>query len=123
MQMQKSGKSYPKKKEIFIADLDPGYGREIRKKRPVLIASSDSFNQAFPTVVIIPFSSIIPGFVGPDVIKFSRQKGLEKESALITTQIRSIDKDRLIKKIGKISKQKFLEVEEAVKLVLGLEKS
>lgn len=119
--MQKSGKSYPKRREIFIADLDPGYGREIRKKRPALIVSGDSFNQTFPTVVVIPFSSIVPEFVGPDVIKFSGQKGLENQSALITTQMRSIDKDRLIKNIGKISKQKMAEVEDAIELVLDLE--
>lgn len=119
--MQKFGKSYPKRREIFITDLDPGYGREIRKKRPVLIVSGDSFNQIFPTVVIVPLSSIVPEFVGPDVIKFSSQKGMEKQAALITTQMRSIDKDRLIKKISKISKQKMAEVKDAIKLVLGLE--
>lgn len=118
--MQKFGKSYPKRREIFIADLDPGYGREIRKKRPVLIVSGDNFNQIFPTVVVVPFSSIVPEFVGPDVIKFSGQKGMEKQSALITTQMRSIDKDRLIKKIGKISKQKMAEAEDAIELVLAM---
>lgn len=121
MPMQKSGKDYPKRGEIFIADLEPGYGKEIRKKRPAIIISGDDFNKTFPTVVTIPFSSIVPDFVGPDVIKFNNNiKGLVKESALITTQIRSIDKVRLIKKVGKISKPKMQEVEGALKLVLAI---
>lgn len=120
MPMQKSGKDYPKRGEIFIADLEPGYGKEIRKKRPALIISGNDFNKTFPTVVTIPFSSIVPDFVGPDVIKFFNIKGLVKESALITTQIRSIDKVRLIKKVGKISEPKMQEVEGALKLVLAI---
>lgn len=118
--MQKSGIDYPKRGEIFVADLEPGFGREFRKKRPALIISNNLFNETFPTVVAIPFSSIVPEFVGPDVVKFPKQKGLEKKSALITTQVRAIDKSRLTKKMGKISKQRLLEVEEAVKLVLGI---
>lgn len=117
--MQKFGTDYPKRGEIFIADLEPGYGREIRKKRPALIISGNDFNQTFPTVVMVPFSSIVPEFVGPDVVKFNSIKGLYKQSALITTQIRAVDKSRLIKKVGKISKSKMKEVEESLKLVLG----
>lgn len=120
MLTRKSGKDYPKRGEIFITDLEPGYGREMRKKRPALIISDNNFNQTFPTVVIVPFSSIVPEFVGPDVIKFINQKGLGKQSALIATQIRSIDKNRLMKKVGKISKQRLSEVVEALKLILGL---
>lgn len=119
MQTQKSGKSYPKRGEIFIADLDPAYGREIHKKRPVLIISNDNINQIYPIIISIPFSSILPEFIGPDVVKFLDQKGLEKRSSLIVNQTRSIDKNRLVKKIGKVSKVKLKEVEESLKIVLG----
>lgn len=119
MQTQKSGKSYPKRGEIFIADLDPAYGREIHKKRPVLIISNDNINQIYPIIISIPFSSIMPEFIGPDVVKFLDQKGLDKRSSLIVNQTRSIDKNRLVKKIGKVSKVKLKEVEESLKIVLG----
>ncbi len=118
--MQKPLKEYPKRGRIFIADLDPAFGREIHKKRPVLIISNDNINQIYPVIIAIPFSSIVPEFVGPDVVKFTNQTGLHKQSALIVNQIASMDKSRLIKKVGKISKLKLKEVEESLKNVLGL---
>ena len=72
--MQKSGKSYPKRGEIYIADLDPAYGLEIHKKRPALIISNNALNRALPTVIIVPFSSIMPQEFGPDLVPFQNQK-------------------------------------------------
>ncbi|MBI2327890.1 type II toxin-antitoxin system PemK/MazF family toxin [Candidatus Curtissbacteria bacterium] len=117
--MQKSGKDYPKRGQIYIADLDPGFGREIHKKRPVLIISDNAFNQTATHAIIIPSSSVIPSTLSSEIIPIGRPRGFEKESVLLPLFIRSIDQDRLIKKIGKISKQKLLEVEEALKLILG----
>lgn len=115
----KSLTNYPKRGEIFIADLNPAFGREIHKKRPVLVISSNVLNQVLPTVIIVPLSSIVPVFVGPDVVKVNIQKGLDKPSALIINQLRSVDKERLIKKISKLSKRNLEEVKEAVKVVMG----
>ena len=118
--MQKSLIDYPKRGEIYIADLEPGFGREIRKKRPVLIISNNNLNKGTPFVVVIPTSSIVPQTVNPEMVVLGKLKGLKKKSLLLPLFVRSIDKDRLIKKVGKISKHKLLEVEEAIKLVLGL---
>ena len=118
--MKKPSASYPKNGEIFIADLNPSFGREIHKKRPVLIISNNVLNQVLPTVIVIPFSSIIPQFIGPDIVKINKQKGLNKQSTIIVNQLRSIDKERLVKKVGKLSKTNSQEVEEAIKIVLDL---
>lgn len=118
--MRKSLKKYPKRGEIYIANLDPGFSREIHKKRPVLIVSSDITNQTTYHVVIVPTSSIVPTVLSEDMVMVGKLRGLDKESVLLPLFIRSIDKDRLIKKISKISKQKLLEVEDALELVLGL---
>ena len=120
MRMQKSGKDYPKRGEIYIADLNPGFGREMHKKRPALVISLNNLNQVLPTVILIPFSSIVSQNIGPDFVKFPNQKGLDKNSALVVNQLGTVDKIRLIKKVGKISENKMQEVEEALKLVLGL---
>lgn len=119
--MPKPSKSYPRRGEVFIADLNPAFGREMHKKRPVLIISHNTINQTLPTIIIIPFSSIVPEFVGPDVVKVKDQKiGLDKISVLMANQIRSIDKSRLIKKVGKLNQSKLTEVEQALKIVLDL---
>ena len=111
---------YPKRGEIFIADLNPGFGREVHKKRPVLVISSDILNKNSFSLVVIPFSSIVPPFNQRDVVIISKAEGLEKDSVLLVDKIRAIDTDRLIKKVGKLSKEKMLEVEESLKLVLGM---
>ncbi len=120
MSTQKLLKNYPKRGEVYVADLNPSYGREIHKKRPVLIVSNNIINQQSPNLIMVPFSSIIPHNFSPDMVKVSRFRWLDKTSVILTSEIRSIDKIRLIKKIGILSKDKLLEVEESIKLVLGM---
>lgn len=119
MLMRKPLKEYPKRGEVYIADSDPAFGKEIHKKRPILIISNNLINQNLFNVIAVPFSSIVPQIMGPDMIKVSL-KGLNEESVILTDQIKSIDKVRLLKKVRKISKQKMQEVEKAIKLVLAL---
>ena len=118
--MRKNLKRYPKRGEIYIADLNPAFGREIHKKRPVLVISSDVINKNFPTVIMLPFSSIMPLGIGVDTIKVPKKAGLDKDSVILATQIRSIDKSRLVAKVGKLSGEKLEEVEDSLKLVLGM---
>lgn len=120
MSTRKLSKSYPKRGEVFIADLNPGFGGEMHKKRPVLVISNNSLNQTLSTVIVIPFSSIIPGFIGPDVVKIKEKIGLDKDSVLIVNQIRSIDQIRLIRSVGILPQDKIEEVEEALQITLGM---
>ena len=120
MQMQKSPREFPRRGDIYIADLDPSFGREIHKKRPVLVISSDIFNRGTPFAVVIPLSSIIPDVISPEMVEIGKLKGLDKKSILLPLFIRSIDQKRLHKKIADLSKEKLLEVEDSLKLVLGM---
>ena len=118
--MQRLLRGYPKRGQVYIANLNPSFGREIHKVRPVLIISNNNINRIYPLVIAIPFSSIVPEFIGPDVVKFTGQKGLRKQSVLVVNKIISIDKERLIRRIDSVSKAKMVEVEESLKNVLGL---
>ena len=120
MQTQKSLTNYPKRGEIFIVDLNPGLGREIHKKRPCLVISGNVANTQSPHVVIIPVSSQIPKLIGMEMILVGKTEGLAKRSVVLPLYIRSIDQNRLVKKIGEISKNKLEEVEEALRLILDL---
>lgn len=119
--MQKHSKNYPKRGEIFIANLDPGFGREIRKKRPILIVSNNVMNKTSATVIMVPLSSIVPELTGPHMVNIEENLGLDKRSVIVIDQIRSIDKERIFKKVGSISAKKLEEVEYTLRLVLGLE--
>lgn len=109
-----------KRGEFWIVDLEPGFGREIHKKRPGLIISSDKFNEVTPYIIVIPTTSIIPQVMSEEIVYLGKPKGFDQKSTLLPLYIRNIDKNRLIKKVGKISKQKLKETEERIKLVLGM---
>ena len=118
------GETSIKRGEIWTADLRPGKGYEIAKIRPVLIISSDIVNSISPMVTVLPISSQLPPVLGSDKIHLSKkQTGLTKESAVLISHIRSIDKSRITKKVGKIPKGKLAEIEEAVRLTLDLNNS
>lgn len=111
-----------KRGDIWVTDLRFAVGQEVSKKRPALIISNNSINTFYPTVIAIPLSSQTYEVIGPERIPISREEGkLEKDSFILTTQMKAIDKTRLVKKISTISKQTLREVEEAVKLILDLD--
>lgn len=98
---------------IFLADLDPVIGSEQGKTRPVLVISEEEINQILPVVNILPITSRKPGRkVYPnEVLLLPEVGGLQKESILLCYQIRTLDKKRLIKEIGKIDD---LELQDSI---------
>lgn len=109
-----------KRGQVWIADLNPGFGIEIRKKRPVLIISNDQINKLLPTIIVVPVSSqVFP--LGPEKVLLPKNSaGLDKDSVVLAPTIKSIDKVRLVNKIGKLKQDKLLEIEDSLKLVLGM---
>lgn len=105
--------------DMWIADLRPGVGFEVTKKRPTLIISRNTVNEISPTVIVIPLSSQVYKILGPERISIpQKDSSLHRDSVALVTQMRAIDKTRLIKKVGPISKDKLKEVEQALKIVL-----
>lgn len=103
-----------KQKDIYYAELDPIRGREQRCTRPVVIISGNTMNKHFDVCIACPITSSIKNFSSCVSLKKSEKNGLKSDGEIITFQIRSISKNRLIKKIGKISD------EELKKVILGL---
>lgn len=112
-----------KRGEIWVIDLNPAFGKEIHKKRPALIISNNLLNRSTPFVVVIPITSIVPTILSEEMVPLGKVSGLEKESVLLPLFIRNIDKNRLIKNISRLSKEKLTEVEDTLKLVLGMEEN
>lgn len=109
-----------KRGELWIVNLDPGFGRELHKKRPALVISQNSLHKDTTNAIIIPASSKAPQVIGIEMVLVGKNEGLDKQSVLLPVFIRSIDQERLVKRIGKVSKTKLAQVEEALKIVLGL---
>ena len=100
---------YPKKGEIYLVNFDPTFGHEIKKKRPALILSNDIHNQYSPLVTVAPLSSNINKIYPFEVYVPKKSIGLNENSKIMIIQLRSIDKKRLINKIGNIEDQEILD--------------
>ena len=86
--------------DVYLVNLDPTIGSEIRKTRPALIISPDEMNYRISTVIIAPMTTA--GKLYPTRIPCRFQN---KEAKIILDQIRTVDKSRLVKKLGRIDDQ------------------
>ena len=87
-----------KRGEIWVVALDPTVGSEIRKSRPCMIVSPPELNQHLRTVIVAPLTS--KGFAAPFRVPVTHAgtKGL-----IVLDQLRTVDKVRLVKRIGAVS--------------------
>src|ERR1051325_4434721 len=86
-----------KRFDVYLINLDPTIGSEIKKTRPCLIISPDEMNRYINTVIVAPMSTkgrAYPTRVG---CKFQGKQG-----QVVLDQIRTVDKTRLVKKLGRI---------------------
>ncbi len=112
-------KEFPKRGEIYLVCLDPTIGSEINKTRPGLIISNNINNQFSKTVTVIPITSKVEKIYPFEVLLSSQKSGLAKNSKAKCNQIRTIDKKRLTKVLGKILSPELKEIERALSLHLG----
>ena len=110
-----------KRGEIYLAALDPVVGREISKTRPVVIVSNDINNEFSGTLTILPITSKNVSKIYPFEVFLPQGSGnLTKDSKVKADQIRTLDKTRLVKQIGKLGQKKIGEIEKAIEVHLGL---
>jgi mRNA interferase MazF len=91
--------------DVYLINLDPTVGSEIQKTRPCLIISPDEMNRHVRTVIVAPMTSATKDYPTRVNFRFKR-----KEGQIVLDQIRTIDKKRLIKKLGSIDAKTQLEV-------------
>jgi len=88
-----------KRFDVFLVNLDPTVGKEIKKTRPALIISPDEMNNNISTIIIAPMTTKGKSYPSRVSCKFQG-----KDGQIILDQIRTVDKVRLIKKLGRIDK-------------------
>jgi mRNA interferase MazF len=111
-----------KPNEIWLIDLDPTKGAEIQKRRPAVIVNDDSLG-TLPLKIIVPLTDWKDRYeTAPWLVKIEpdADNGLSKTSAADCFQVRSVSEERLVKKLGKVDKQTFEEIKEALRKVLDL---
>lgn len=86
--------------EVYLVNLDPSIGKEIRKTRPALIISPNEMNRHIGTVIIAPLTTHGRDYPTRIACKFQG-----KEGQVVLDQIRTVDKSRLVKLLGKIDRR------------------
>lgn len=89
---------------VWLANLDPVVGSEQGKTRPVLVISQTALNQTLPVVNVLPITSRKPNrrIYPNETLLVSQTANLTNESIVLCYQIRTLDKQRLIKMIGNL---------------------
>ncbi len=110
-----------KKYEVWLANLDPKFGTETGKTRPVLIVQTDALNKIHPSTLICPITTNIQ--LESQILRVHLKKGNAKvkdNCDVMIDQLRAIDNKRLIKKIGELPTDISKQVKENIKIVLDL---
>ncbi len=120
--MGQGGKvAYPRRGEVYLASLDPTVGAEIKKTRPVLVVQNDVANRYSPIVIVAAITSHSEDTLYPTEVRVeSPEGGLTSDSVVLLNQIRSIDKQRLIKRLGILKPATMREVDRALTISLAL---
>ncbi|CAK7085202.1 type II toxin-antitoxin system PemK/MazF family toxin [Tissierella carlieri] len=110
-----------KRGDIYYADLSPVIGSEQGGVRPVLVIQNDVGNKYSPTIIIAAITSQINKAKLPTHVEINAPEyGLPKDSVVLLEQIRTIDKKRLRERIGRFSEEMMSNVDECLKISLGL---
>jgi mRNA interferase MazF len=112
---------YPHRGDIYLVNFDPSVGSEIQKTRPALIIQNDLANRYSPIVIVAGITSKFQDPLYPtEVLIKASAGGLKNDSVVLLNQIRSIDKQRLIRKMGGISTEERQQIDRAIQISLGL---
>ncbi len=107
--------------DIWLVDLNPTVGHEINKSRPAVIIQNNIGNKYSPTTIIAPITSQNTTQIYPtEVLLTIENSQLQKESKVLLNQIRAVDKQRLIKKMGIVHEEIMPKIDESLKISLGL---
>jgi mRNA interferase MazF len=112
-----------KQGEIWLINLDPTVGAEIKKTRPAIIVSDDSLVK-LPLKIIVPVTDWKDRYeIAPWTIKVepNSKNGLNKDSSADCFQVRSVSQERFVKKIGNISVIIMDEIKVGLSKVLSIE--
>lgn len=108
--------------EVYLCSFDPTVGHEIKKTRPALVIQNDVGNRYSPlTIVAAVTSSVSPVPYPVEVVmEPTTANGLVVRSSIRLDQIRTVDRQRLVQRLGVVDSATMAKVDEAIKISLGL---
>jgi mRNA interferase MazF len=121
-QNQRLAPAHVKRGETYLVSFDPTVGHEIKKTRPALVIQNDVGNRYSPLTIVAAITSKVSPVPYPVevVVEPTSTNGLSVRSAVRLDQLRTVDRQRLIKRLGQIDCSAMAKVDEAVRISLGL---
>lgn len=111
----------PKRGEVYLVNFDPTIGAEIRKTRPALIVQNDIANRYSPVTIVAAITSQFEEPLYPtEVIVQAPEGGLSSDSVILLNQVRTIDRQRLARRLGVLKPETMARVDQALLISLGL---
>jgi mRNA interferase MazF len=114
--------SFPHRGEIYLVEFDPTRGHGIKKTRPALVIQNDIGNRHSAITIVAAITSKLSPKPYPIevIVQPSYPNGLSLVSAIHLDQLRSIDRELLVKRLGVIDQVTMRKVETAIEISLGL---
>jgi mRNA interferase MazF len=111
----------PKRGEVYLVNFDPTIGAEIQKTRPALVVQNDIANRHSPITIVTAITSQFDDPLYPtEVFIQPPEGGLTLASVVLLNQVRSIDKRRLVRRLGVLTLATMERVDRAILISLGL---
>lgn len=111
----------PKRGDVYLVDFDPTRGAEIRKRRPAVVIQNDVANRYSPIVIVAAVVTRKDDYIYPTEVRIDPpEAGLDAPSMIRLSQIRSVDKVRLTKRLGKLSGLTLRALDNALAISIGL---
>ncbi|MBV6442253.1 MAG: type II toxin-antitoxin system PemK/MazF family toxin [Haliscomenobacteraceae bacterium CHB4] len=110
-----------KRYEVWIADLNPRFGTEAGKTRPVVVVQTDLLNGKHSSAIVCPLTTkVVAGLNRMRVHLATGEAGLSVASDILVDQIRAIDNRRFLQKLGQIPLAAQMKLDENLKIILDL---
>lgn len=111
----------PRRGEVYLVNFDPTIGSEIKKTRPAVVVQNDVSNRHSAVTIVAAISSADDSTPYPNEVFVKKgEGGLDNDSFVLLNQVRTIDRSRLIKKLGALKQGTVTSVDRAIEISMGL---
>lgn len=111
----------PRRGDVYLVSLDPTVGAEIRKTRPAVVVQNDAANRRSPITIVAALTAQFQEPLYPtEVLVRAPEGGLSVGSVVLLNQIRSVDRGRLVRRLGVLHARTMRAVDRALIVSFGL---
>jgi mRNA interferase MazF len=111
----------PRRGDVYLVNFAPTIGAEVKKTRPAVVIQNDIGNRWSPITIVAAMTSRFEEPLYPtEVLVKASEGGLAIDSVVLLNQLRSVDKARLVRRLGALKSQTVREIDRALLLSLGL---